>query len=605
MTTADGSIVGTTKVIDHGDAARRWNMVILGDGYQLSELEKYHTDALRVISVLSITPPFDQVWNYINIFRVDVASTDSGADNPAVCADGNNPVDQQVATYFDSTFCFGGLVRRTLYGNAELALKVAGDLVPQFDVVLVIVNSSLHGGSGGLVSWCSAEPFLPESAIHELGHTFFGLGDEYGYPDSKYVGDEPANPNLTTVADPATAKWAAIIKPGTPAVTNPDSTCATDTYPDSLPPGTVGLFEGGGHAHCGLFRPEYDCKMRTLGTPFCAVCQMRILDKLAPYGANMSWDLKGNVGTDPATDFIGTTDAKPLIVKTSDTTRILVDAGGNVCIGSGLASAKLVVSDGDILLRAADQDPGDLIFQDSQGTQKARIWSYPGPGNGLYLSGGDNTPAIAIDSAGDVFIGGTGRPSTLEVCNADLIFKAAGDDPGDVVFQNSSGVQKARIWSNPGIESGLFMSGGDNTPALFIDPLGNLLFGSSTRGSKFEINNADLILKAAVDDPGDLVFQSSNGEQKARIWSNPGVGSGLFLSGGDNTPGLAIDSNGNLYAGTPGRAAKIEIFNGTLALRSAPPLHRSSYIPRRKRRAEGQDLVEFCAVSGIMLEWGR
>src|SRR5437879_4307375 len=105
MTASDGVVMGMTKIVDHGPAADRWNMVILADGYKTSELSKFHDDAQRFVDHLYATAPFADLWCAVNVFRVDVTSTDSGADDPGSCGDGSTGSGATAATYFDATFC--------------------------------------------------------------------------------------------------------------------------------------------------------------------------------------------------------------------------------------------------------------------------------------------------------------------------------------------------------------------------------------------------------------------------------------------------------------------------------------------------------------------
>jgi hypothetical protein len=177
VTTADGQVLGTTRIVDNGPAATFWNIVLLGDGYRAQELATYHADAQRACEVLFDTHPFDQRRSVINVLRVDVTSTDSGADDPATgsCAG----TGATARTYFDATFCSGGL-RRLLVVNRDTALAVASDQVPEWSVVMLIVNSTVYGGSGGSVGVFSRAPQAQEIALHELGHLVpFRLADEY------------------------------------------------------------------------------------------------------------------------------------------------------------------------------------------------------------------------------------------------------------------------------------------------------------------------------------------------------------------------------------------------------------------------------------------
>jgi hypothetical protein len=281
MTTSDGAVLSTTKIIDNGPAARRRNLVILGDGYRASEMTKYHTDVQNFVNRLNATAPFDDLWCFINVYRVDVASTDSGADDPATCGDGTTGTGATVDTYFDSTFCFNN-TRRLLVGNSATALSVSRAQVPQGQVTLVIVNTPIYGGAGGAVAWFSTNPASAEIGIHEMGHTYFGLTDEYSDRDDNHSGSEPVAPNATVNTDRDTIKWRTFIQPTTPLPTTTNNDCTTNGPTTSpVAAGTVGAFEGADRARCRAYRPEFDCKMRTLSAPFCAVCKETIRRKIS------------------------------------------------------------------------------------------------------------------------------------------------------------------------------------------------------------------------------------------------------------------------------------------------------------------------------------
>lgn len=289
MTTADGNIIGTDIVVNHGLPSQRWNLVVLGDGYRISELIKYSYDVQNFIDKLKDTKPFDELWNAINVYRIDVSSTDSGADDPVACGGtGTTP-----ATYFDSTFCAFGGVQRALTVNNTTAIDVANNRVPEWDMILVLVNSPIYGGTGGSVAVSSTNSSASEIVIHEIGHTAFGLADEYEYfagcgsgevGHDVYTGSEPFEPNVTINTDRNTNKWRHLILAGTPMPTTSNANCTQcDPQPSPVPQGTVGTFEGAQYFHCGKFRPEFNCKMRALGPPFCAVCKEVIRNTFSPF----------------------------------------------------------------------------------------------------------------------------------------------------------------------------------------------------------------------------------------------------------------------------------------------------------------------------------
>ena len=287
MTTADGRVLGTTAVVDNGPANRRWNLVVLGDGFQEGQRGEYATAVQQLVGRLFATPPFDQLSRAVNVHRVDVASTDSGADDPIACG-GTGAAPR---TYFDASFCTAGIQRLLVVDNLT-AFTVAGEAVPQWNMILVVVNSTVYGGSGGGVAVYSLAGGAEEIAIHEMGHTAFGLADEYEFfagcgvdtDRNNHPAFEPPEPNVTTDPDPTRLKWRDLVLPGTPLPTTSNADCTQcDPQPNPLSPDTVGAYEGARYYHCGAYRPQFDCKMRALGPPFCAVCQRRIVQTLEPY----------------------------------------------------------------------------------------------------------------------------------------------------------------------------------------------------------------------------------------------------------------------------------------------------------------------------------
>src|SRR5215471_6079840 len=174
MGTSDGSVIGITKVVDHGDPALRWNLVILGDGYQAAQLTQFRNDVQNFVDVMYQTPPYDELWCGINIYRIDVTSTDSGADDPAACGG----TGATARTYFDASFCNSG-IRRLLEVDAASVLNVVNTHVAQWNMIMVLVNSTVYGGSGGAVAVFSMASGATEIGLHEMGHTAFGFADEY------------------------------------------------------------------------------------------------------------------------------------------------------------------------------------------------------------------------------------------------------------------------------------------------------------------------------------------------------------------------------------------------------------------------------------------
>jgi hypothetical protein len=283
MSASDGRVIGTAKIVDHGPAAARWNAVVLSEGYREAELEQFADDAQGFADALLATAPFDEYERAINVFRVDVASTDSGADDPEACGGtGATP-----ATFFDATYCGAGIDRLLLVDTATV-METASEAVPEWHVAVVIVNATKYGGSGAAgVAVYSLAADAEKIAIHELGHSGFGLADEYceaGGGRDRYEGDEPVEPNITADPDRASLKWGAHVLASTPLPTtiNPDCT-KCDPRPSPIPAPLVGAFEGAGRFRCGLWRPKFTCAMNDLRDPFCPVCRQRIRETLDPF----------------------------------------------------------------------------------------------------------------------------------------------------------------------------------------------------------------------------------------------------------------------------------------------------------------------------------
>lgn len=297
MSAADGKVFGAVKIADNGDPSERFNLVLVAEGFRQSELGLFAERAQDFADGLFAIKPFDRHECAINIWRLDVASDESGADDPASCGGtGATP-----RTYFDARFCGGG-VPRALTCDTALVQTTVQAHVPQYHSAQVIVNTLKYGGTGGAVGVGSiatknskGEPVdWREILIHEMGHSIFGLADEYYYLQgcdsgetdrNHYSGSEPSKPNITKSAN-AAGKWSDLVNTSTPTWENPNcSQCPPDPGTSGGPPNSVavGTFEGAGTYHCDLYRAQVNCKMRKLGQPFCAVCEREIDEFLAPY----------------------------------------------------------------------------------------------------------------------------------------------------------------------------------------------------------------------------------------------------------------------------------------------------------------------------------
>jgi hypothetical protein len=257
----------TTTLIDNGAAADRLDLVFVGDGYTAAEIGKWQTDAQSVVNGLMSDPLFAVYRRRINIRRVDVASAESGVDEPdlGIFRD----------TAMDSAFNCANIDRLLCANNTKVLSILGGVLQPDArDVVVVVANSTRYGGSGGPIAAISMHSAAVELALHELGHTLFGLADEYDYGTCN-LGFEPSAGNASLIASRA-VKWGVMVS----------SLTAVPTVVGQYPNGTVGIFEGGQYCKAGKYRPTEDSKMRSLGQPWHAVNEAVAADVFAGYTRN-------------------------------------------------------------------------------------------------------------------------------------------------------------------------------------------------------------------------------------------------------------------------------------------------------------------------------
>ncbi len=292
MSTSDGSVIGATKIVDNGPDTARYTLVLVAEGYQNSELAQFHQDCQDLVDHMFTTPPLDELdlRCAFNVYRIDVASTDSGADDPTTCGGGG----VSRATYFDATFCGDGVIERLLTVDSGSVINVVDAHVTHHDRIVVIVNSTTYGGSGGAVAVTSKGGNWLGVAMHEMGHAVFGLADEYDYwqgcgtgeaGHDHYTGPEFAQANISATSDRATIKWASLVAAATPMPTTTNANCSdcdTQGVPAGVTAETIGAWEGAGYNHCGAWRPTFRCMMRDLSA-FCGVCRARIRTVLAPY----------------------------------------------------------------------------------------------------------------------------------------------------------------------------------------------------------------------------------------------------------------------------------------------------------------------------------
>jgi len=254
----------TFEIVNNGKPENKVDIVILAEGYTAFEMEKFKEDAKRVTQYLFDEEPFKSEKEKFNVNAVLTPSLESGTDIPGEHIYKN--------TYFNSTFYTFDVSRYLTTSDMRPILDAAA-LVP-YDQIYVLVNTEKYGGGGfyNFVSVCTADDErTKEVFVHEFGHGFAGLGDEYynsevAYEDFYNLKTEPWEPNLTTLVD-FDSKWKKMIQKGV-EIPTPRSSKYTKE---------VGVYEGGGYMSKGIYSPFIDCRMKSNDAEgFCPVCNEAI-----------------------------------------------------------------------------------------------------------------------------------------------------------------------------------------------------------------------------------------------------------------------------------------------------------------------------------------
>lgn len=243
------------------------DIVLLPDGYTEQEMGKFINDCQFFVKSLFGYEPYNRYQDRFNIRAVLVPSQDSDITMPGDKIYRNTALNCSFWTFDSERYCM-------TYDNETM--KTLAGQVP-YDQIYILANTKKYGGGGIFNSYCvstTGNSYSSDVIIHEFGHGFAGLADEYAYDgtDNYNTEVEPWEPNITTLVN-FEAKWKDMIGKKTPVPTPVEK-----KYNN-----TVGVYEGAGYQKENIYRPMIDCLMNTFnGDKFCPVCE-RAIERMIKY----------------------------------------------------------------------------------------------------------------------------------------------------------------------------------------------------------------------------------------------------------------------------------------------------------------------------------
>ena len=343
-------------VQNNGPRSQRINIVFLSEGYTAAELPNFAGHVATAVNYLFSREPWQQYRSYCNVFRIEIASNQSGCDNGT--AGGARD------TYFSSGFNYPTIPQLlTIEGTGPTrAYALLNQHVPEYHIPIVIVNDVKYGGSGGSISVASIHSQSALVVEHEVGHSFADLADEYDTDYPIYTPSEKPNNTAQTVRN--LIKWNAWID-----ATTPVPTPETAAY-DSL----VGLFEGSMYRTTGWYRPHNNSLMRSLNRPVGNVNREQFVlsiyshvdpvDAWAPVGTSFSVNnfQRINFGVTPKQPTIGAMQTRWYLDNqlqagaAATTLEVISDV-----LGNGAHTVRAQVNDLTSFVR---NDPTQLLYHD-------------------------------------------------------------------------------------------------------------------------------------------------------------------------------------------------------------------------------------------------
>lgn len=251
-----------------GEINKKLDIIIISAGYAKSDSIKMRKDFDLFSGFIFSKSPFQDLKNEINIWGLEYFSEESGI--PGIKNSEIEPNTELGVSY--NTFNSPRYIMTEKLFNLHSILRNS-----PYDQIIIMCNSNIYGG-GGIYNFYATSYVNPNNSyvvIHEFGHSFAGLGDEYAENDSEIEGAsqscEPWQPNLTTLKD-FSRKWKNDVKQSIPIPTP-----CIPQYKDE-----IGVYEGAAYVSKGIYRPYQNCLMRS-DEPFCSLCSKSIIEMMKFY----------------------------------------------------------------------------------------------------------------------------------------------------------------------------------------------------------------------------------------------------------------------------------------------------------------------------------
>ena len=260
-------------LLKSGSPQEKIDVAIVAEGYTKEEAEQFYKDAQVAVEAILAHEPFGTYKDRFNFVAIALESKDSGVSVPREGLWKDTAVGSNYDTFYSD---------RYLTTSCVWKMHDALCGIP-YEHLVILANTDTYGGGGIYNSYTLTtalhKDFKPV-VVHEFGHSFAGLADEYYYDDQfveyYYPDSEPWEQNITTLFD-FESKWddmlPKIIQIPTPVEGNVWEKIKAGTKPESI----VGVYEGAGYQSKGVYRPYPDCRMKTnAAESFCPVCQRAI-----------------------------------------------------------------------------------------------------------------------------------------------------------------------------------------------------------------------------------------------------------------------------------------------------------------------------------------